>query len=110
MEKHRYTNYGLDYYIYRWEGSLFLKVFLKILFIREGRREGEREEEKHQSVASQMCPTLDQTQACVLTRTQTSDSLPCGTMPNELSHTGQDGKAHLRQKSYCHRKGDYFDH
>ena len=65
---------------------------------RERGREGEREGEKHRceretyigclSYAPQP-GTKPATQACALIENQTSDLSLCGTMPNQLSHTGQ---------------------
>ena len=69
------------------------------LFIfRERGREGEREGEKHRceretligcfSHAPQQ-QTKPATQACALTRHQTSNLLLCKTMPNQSIHTSQ---------------------
>ena len=56
---------------------------------KQRRREGEREGEKHlceredQSVASCACPDQELNKRPL--------ALLCGTTPNQLSHTGQDG-------------------
>ena len=75
----------------------FFKDFL-YLFLERG-REGERKRDKHRCMREKHplgClsppPQLGArptTQACVLTRSQTSNVLVCGMTPNPLSHTSQ---------------------
>ena len=65
-----------------------------IIFIyREKGREGGREGEKHQcereTLYTSQSGAQPATQACALTRNGTGDLSFCGTMSNQLSHTGQ---------------------
>ena len=75
----------------------FLKDF-HVFIIRGRVREGEREGRKHQcqrETSTACLPyapwqgTEPVTQLCALTRNRTGDLLPCRTVPNQLSHTGQ---------------------
>ena len=72
--------------------TFFLKRFYLFIF-RESGRKGERKGEKHQLVAlTRPQPgTRLVTQACALTGNGPSDPSLCGTMPNQVSHTGQAG-------------------
>ena len=62
------------------------------LFIFREKRRGEKERERNINRLPLRCTlirTEPTTQACALTRNRTQDPSLCGTMPNQLRHTGQ---------------------
>ena len=107
-----FNGYLMDIYVlifghYKWHQHPCIYIivhackifYTDYLFIfRDRGREGERGGKKHccereTSIGCLSCVpwpgTEPVTQACALTRNQTGDLLLCGTMPNQMSHTGQ---------------------
>ena len=79
--------------LWNFKKNIFIFIFNLIL-----EREEEREVEKHWCEREALISCLlhapqpgtkPTTQACALTGNWTGDLLVCGTMPNQLSHTGQ---------------------
>ncbi|KAF6094938.1 hypothetical protein HJG60_012001 [Phyllostomus discolor] len=77
-----------------------LRLFIYLVLERGERRE---KGEKHPRVLLCMpqLRTESATQACALTRNQTSDLLVCGMEPNQLNYTGQDSLCNFSYSNKC---------
>ena len=89
---------------------LFFLIFI-YLFLEKGEGREKGEGEKHQCVVASRTPLLGTwptTQACALTRNQTSDPLVCRPALNPLSRTSQGQFNAFKLKLYSYSLIDLF--